>query len=177
MTTITHYRSRSKGKRLSVVLFLAWSVLITISMSACADMAYENANAAMSPVSTMEPGAHQDHSAAQATLAAGQAQAQNLAIQSTQVALNMTQAAATDTYFLRQTERAQHESATAQSQQSHRQPRDPSPGPDPHRRDRRNQSGPRDQHGLRHPHRHRLAANGHAPGGHPAGDHRPGGSG
>jgi hypothetical protein len=118
MMNITRYRTPSKGKIVSVLIFLSWSLLTTISMSACADMAYESSNAAMSPVSTMMPGAHQDHSAAQATLAAGQAQAQNLAIQSTQVALNMTQAAATETYFLRQTERAEQKSATAQSQQA-----------------------------------------------------------
>ena len=99
-------------KHHNVLALLSWLILTIISMSACADMAYENVNTAMLP------GAHQDHSAAQATLAAGQAQAQNLAIQSTQVSLNMTQAAATDTYFLRQTERAQHESATAQSQRA-----------------------------------------------------------
>ena len=118
MAKINRLNRRSNQKLLSVLAFLSWSLLAAVSISACADMAYENANAAMSPVSTMLPGAHQDHSAAQATLAAGQAQAQNLAIQSTQVALNMTQAAATDTYFLRQTERSQHESATAQSQRA-----------------------------------------------------------
>ncbi len=118
MMNIPHDRSRSKGKLVSVLIFLSWSLLSTICLSACADMAYESSTAAMPPVSTMLPGAHQDHSAAQATLAAGQAQAQDLAIQSTQVALNMTQAAATETYFLRQTERAEQKSATAQSQRA-----------------------------------------------------------
>jgi hypothetical protein len=118
MMNIPHDRSRSKGKLVSVWVCLGWLVLVTICLSGCADMAYESSNAATSPLPTMLPGAHQDHSAAQATLAAGQAQAQDLAIQSTQVALNMTQAAATETYFLRQTERSQQESATAQSERA-----------------------------------------------------------
>jgi hypothetical protein len=84
--------------------------ILFLSLTACA------------PNSTTLPGTsvyvQPDQKAAQATLAAGQAQAQDLAIQSTQVALNMTQAAATETYFLRQTERAEQKSATAQSQRA-----------------------------------------------------------
>ncbi|RMD61610.1 hypothetical protein D6833_08025 [Candidatus Parcubacteria bacterium] len=43
---------------------------------------------------------------AQATLAAGQSQAQQLALQSTQIALQIAQAQATEAYFIRQTQQA-----------------------------------------------------------------------
>jgi hypothetical protein len=115
---MNHLRFKMRVQNHLFVFVVLLFVLATICLSGCADMAYANPDAARSPLPTMMPGAHQDHSAAQATLAAGQAQAQNLAIQSTQVALNMTQAAATDTHFLRQTERAQQETATA-SQEAH----------------------------------------------------------
>jgi hypothetical protein len=86
------------------------SIVLTIMFTACAPNS--------TPLPSTSVYVQPDQKAAQATLAAGQAQAQDLAIQSTQVALNMTQAAATETYFLRQTERAEQKSATAQSQQA-----------------------------------------------------------
>jgi len=64
-------------------------------------------------VKSLPPTTHVEYSAAKATLEAGQAQVMNLAIQSTVVALNLSQAAATETYFLQQTARAQQGSATA----------------------------------------------------------------
>jgi hypothetical protein len=67
---------------------------------------------------SLPPTSHVEYSAAKATLEAGQAQAMNLAIQSTMVALNLSQAAATETHFLQQTARAQQETATALAQEA-----------------------------------------------------------
>jgi len=56
--------------------------------------------------------------AAQSTLAAGQAEAQNLNNQSTAVALNLTQAAATEASFVRQTQWADQATSTARAIQA-----------------------------------------------------------
>jgi hypothetical protein len=77
---------------------LSWLTLAVLSLSACGN--------ALAPAST----------AAQATLEAGQVQAQSLAIQSSLVALNLTQAVATENHFLQQTVHAQDATATAREQ-------------------------------------------------------------
>ena len=97
-----------------VFVFLSFLTSITFSLNACANTNFPNTNVAMSLV----PTSHAGYSAAQATLEAGQAKALDLAIQSTMVALNLTQAAATETYFLQQTVRAQQATATAQAQEA-----------------------------------------------------------
>ena len=91
--------------RRAPVLVIFWTLCL-ISLSACAVPG-------SSSMMSLPPTSHVEYSAAKATLEAGQAQAMNLAIQSTMVALNLTQAAATETYFLQQTARAQQGSATA----------------------------------------------------------------
>ena len=97
----------------------AWRAPVLVTMltlgafflNACAS---PGSNSAMS----LPPTSHVEYSAAKATLEAGQAQAMNLAIQSTLVALNLSQAAATETHFLQQTARAQQGSATALAQEA-----------------------------------------------------------
>jgi hypothetical protein len=86
-------------------------MLVTIAFSACGPTILATSSI---------PDSHAGYTAAQATLEAGQAQAQNLAIQSSLVALNLTQAVATENHFLQQTARSQDATATA-SQQAHRQ--------------------------------------------------------
>jgi hypothetical protein len=68
---------------------------------------------------TLQPPAGNDpYSAAQATLSAGQVEAQSLSLQSTMVALNLIQAAATEGYLVRQTEYADKATAAAFSYQA-----------------------------------------------------------
>lgn len=95
------------SKQMPILAALAW---MAISLSACSDPGLTSL--VISPVPTSPAG----YSAAHATLEAGQAQAIQLAIQSTQVALNLTQAAATEMHFAGQTAQAQQSTATALAQ-------------------------------------------------------------
>jgi len=89
-------------------------IILTLSVFSLNACAAPESNSTMS----LPPTSHVEYSAAKATLEAGQAQAMNLAIQSTMVALNLSQAAATETYFLQQTARAQQGTATALAQEA-----------------------------------------------------------
>ncbi|MEA3349743.1 MAG: hypothetical protein U9Q82_03895 [Chloroflexota bacterium] len=87
-------------------------------MTACVQTSSGTGLKAVSVIPTLITSSHPEYTAAQATLAAGQAEAQNMAIQSTRVALNFTQAVATEAAFVRQTQRVEQSTATAQVAQA-----------------------------------------------------------
>jgi hypothetical protein len=94
------------------IFFLtAWVVLFSV-LTACApaQAGANTINGHALPTATASP--RPEFLAAQATLSAGQAEAQNLANQAAAVALEITQASATEAYFTRQTASA----AEAQTQ-------------------------------------------------------------
>lgn len=107
MTTGVSWGTVLRRDRWPGLARLSLMAAIAISLSACGSSRL---------VASAMPNSQAGYSAAQATLEAGQAQAQSLAIQSSQVALNLTRAVATENHFLQQTTRAQDATTTARQQ-------------------------------------------------------------
>ena len=104
--------------------FLATTLVMILVLNACAGTSTGSNTIAGygSPMATTSP--KPEYLAAQATLAAGQAEAQNLANQATSVALDIAQAAATEAYFTRQTASAAEAQATINVQATQQAIRD-----------------------------------------------------
>lgn len=99
-----------------VVTLILGLLIILLCLQACADQPFATAIPTDALPTPIPPYVATDQSAAleaRATIQAGQAQAADLAVRASEVALNMTAAAATEEAFVRQTQRAEAATATA----------------------------------------------------------------